>query len=533
MNQEIIEDDRESIYNNIDRKKAKEKKCNAIVKGIKCNNKAIVGLGEKYCFIHRSHWLKMRDMELGIIRCSQGRYCSINGIKQALTNEDINNKFKTCALCRNKDSDYSKKIRKTKDELRKELLKKNKSVCDKCSINKIYELKEMHRYEDGSYSNYCKDHHEKRKIEDIKRSKTEHRIKYNKEYEKSEGRKTSKKLWRANNPDKVYIYYTSYRARKLNEDPIEYRKKQAANARRYREKLTEEKITEIYEKKKNNPVIIYSYYEYRADMNKLDFEIEFEDFVDILSANCHYCDAETNYTRDFMGIDRIDNEYGYIYGNIVPCCTMCNMMKYTETYEKFILKCDHIRYYIYENISKHQKVFKDKPSIKLIQKYKHCAEKRNVSFSLDKSTFNCLVNGECHYCGKCTEKNIHYNGIDRLSSNKGYTKNNCVTCCGDCNLMKNVYNYSEFIKKCRKISKRFENDIPSLKKLFKKSEMNNSTDKRKTPSKDEIKEIRKERNDERHRKTMESKTKENIEKRAAEIKERIKNKYAINIDDDE
>jgi len=60
----------------------------------------------------------------------------------------------------------------------------------------------------------------------------------------------------------------------------------------------------------------------------------------------------------------------------------------------------------------------------------------------------------CHYCGelikwkKHKEKNVrsaYY--LDRKNNNVGYTKNNCVVCCTDCNRLKsNEFTHDEFLK---------------------------------------------------------------------------------------
>lgn len=60
-----------------------------------------------------------------------------------------------------------------------------------------------------------------------------------------------------------------------------------------------------------------------------------------------------------------------------------------------------------------------------------------------------LIDGPCHYCGTrlankriCsnrpgrTMREYRYNGIDRLNNSCGYTIENCVSCCGSCNVAK-------------------------------------------------------------------------------------------------
>ena len=49
-----------------------------------------------------------------------------------------------------------------------------------------------------------------------------------------------------------------------------------------------------------------------------------EEYRKLIQLNCHYCDnslcKETG-----SGMDRIDNNVGYVLTNVVPCCTVCNL----------------------------------------------------------------------------------------------------------------------------------------------------------------------------------------------------------------
>jgi len=59
----------------------------------------------------------------------------------------------------------------------------------------------------------------------------------------------------------------------------------------------------------------------------------------------------------------------------------------------------------------------------------------------------------CYYCHSELSWNAYrrngYAGsnLDRVDSNKGYTKANCVACCGQCNTMKMAMSQSNFIAK--------------------------------------------------------------------------------------
>jgi hypothetical protein len=69
-------------------------------------------------------------------------------------------------------------------------------------------------------------------------------------------------------------------------------------------------------------------------------------------------------------------------------------------------------------------------------------------WALSKEQFRVLTKGNCVYCGKVPSRNFNghptfngtylYNGIDRVDNNRGYTIDNCVSCCWECNSMKHT-----------------------------------------------------------------------------------------------
>ncbi len=81
---------------------------------------------------------------------------------------------------------------------------------------------------------------------------------------------------------------------------------------------------------------VFNVYRNSAIKRGFSFELNREEFVDIVTKECIYCgDKLTNkHYRSlnngnflYTGIDRYDNEKGYIKGNCVPCCSVCNRMK--------------------------------------------------------------------------------------------------------------------------------------------------------------------------------------------------------------
>jgi len=96
---------------------------------------------------------------------------------------------------------------------------------------------------------------------------------------------------------------------------------------------------------KGNIKRYYSDYEVSARKRGLLFDLEFEAFSELVSKPCEYCDALSE--CEVNGIDRVNNDFGYVLENVVPCCSTCNKMKCDYTLEEF--KQHIIR--IYEKLS--------------------------------------------------------------------------------------------------------------------------------------------------------------------------------------
>jgi hypothetical protein len=90
----------------------------------------------------------------------------------------------------------------------------------------------------------------------------------------------------------------------------------------------------------------------------------------------------------------------------------------------------------------------------LFNSYRHSAADRNLEFKLTREQFELLVLSDCQYCG-CEPANMHHpkgcvegvlaNGVDRKDNGVGYTPENCVPCCKNCNFSKRDQSYDEFI----------------------------------------------------------------------------------------
>jgi hypothetical protein len=93
-------------------------------------------------------------------------------------------------------------------------------------------------------------------------------------------------------------------------------------------------------------IIFYSYSSSAKKVNR-SFELSLEQFKKITSSNCYYCNAipsriisssaKISKFGDYVcnGIDRMDNSKGYVEGNCVPCCEICNWAKSDRNCEEF------------------------------------------------------------------------------------------------------------------------------------------------------------------------------------------------------
>lgn len=77
-------------------------------------------------------------------------------------------------------------------------------------------------------------------------------------------------------------------------------------------------------------------YRKSAQARGLELSLSREDMIKLFGSACHYCGEPPRSVQinrrspsrfEYNGIDRVDSTRGYIHGNVVPCCAMCNRMK--------------------------------------------------------------------------------------------------------------------------------------------------------------------------------------------------------------
>lgn len=487
---------------------------------LKCSNKAHPDCGNKYCRLHISQWLEFQQTGgKPVRRCSSRTKCNPEekgrSLKAILPDDYPH---KRCAVCLEKE--------RSRDKIRRNnIVSKNEKIvdsyfCKKCGNE--YPISEVSITSLGQVSYYCeKCFNTRQQI-----TKARNRVydkEYGKEYESRPERKLMKKKWREDNQDKVKLYYTESRAKKLMENPDEYRKRNAENAKKWREK-NPDKVAMFNENRKKSIDHIFYAYQDKAERRGLKFFIDRELFEHIIKTECYYCDYIDE--DGINGMDRLNNNGDYSEDNTVACCKMCNFMKNTLNESTFILMCSHISYHNNYEISKlYPHVFNNYCGDNY-EYYVISADKRGKTFELTKKQYYKLKNGKCYLCGR-ESNDKHNNGIDRYDNSQGYTIDNCRTCCGDCNYMKKNYDYDEFINQCALIAENHFDRFSDLEECWEPSKFNVTNTKK--LSKDDMSVLSQKKKEIRHQKTMSTKTPKYLEQMRQDIRKRRSGKNIFDV----
>jgi hypothetical protein len=96
---------------------------------------------------------------------------------------------------------------------------------------------------------------------------------------------------------------------------------------------------------------LFNQYVRGAKMRHHEFNLNYDEFVEIITKDCYYCGNPPKKSSSkilinrghvneppfyYNGIDRIDSKLNYESKNVIPCCPMCNYMKNTVGQEDFI-----------------------------------------------------------------------------------------------------------------------------------------------------------------------------------------------------
>ena len=89
-------------------------------------------------------------------------------------------------------------------------------------------------------------------------------------------------------------------------------------------------------------------YKHSAKQRNITYSLSDNLLLQLVKEPCNYCNSEPfkphREDNNFLynGLDRINNNIGYLESNVVPCCYICNKMKGVLSKEEFMEHLDKI-----------------------------------------------------------------------------------------------------------------------------------------------------------------------------------------------
>ena len=188
---------------------------------------------------------------------------------------------------------------------------------------------------------------------------------------------------------------------------------------------------------------------YSAKKKGIRMELSEEEYKELMQQPCTYC-GFLDEKKGFGGVDRMDSSKGYTKENCVSCCKKCNFMKTCLDPVTFIDRARHLA-----NITQKPNAW-PKTKITSYVQHKNSAENRKISCDLTIDDHDALVTSQCSYC-----RINNAGGIDRKDSKLGYSVENCVACCAECNYFKKTMTPEQLIDQCNRIASFWESGSSS------------------------------------------------------------------------
>ncbi len=100
----------------------------------------------------------------------------------------------------------------------------------------------------------------------------------------------------------------------------------------------------------------------------------------------------------------------------------------------------------------------------IFRQYRNACNARGMVFNLTREQVDELLQGNCFYCGveprfrskmRGSIGAFCYNGIDRMANHLGYFPENCVSCCGTCNIAKQDMPLHRFVTWVERLRENF------------------------------------------------------------------------------
>lgn len=221
---------------------------------------------------------------------------------------------------------------------------------------------------------------------------------------------------------------------------------------------------------------MFKEYTRSAIKRNIAFDLSLEDLKILALDKCYYCDYIKD--KEINGIDRINNDIGYLKDNCVTCCKICNRMKmyYHPLFFIQICKIYSSPNFPAKTFYKYWFEYYGKSSNKCFSYYKKTTEaRRNIKVNITQGDWDELTILPCYLCGYSDPAGI---GLDRVDNTKReYSRDNIKPCCSNCNMIKNELSLDALLEKAKLISEKWSDTtifetIPRTKNIMKKSIVN-------------------------------------------------------------
>jgi len=182
----------------------------------------------------------------------------------------------------------------------------------------------------------------------------------------------------------------------------------------------------------------------------------------VKSCGCHFIDPDKLLGKRFSALEVIDSIYNK-HGCRYVCVCDCGEMKLLLPSDLIKKNSTSCGCGIHSN---NARIKEDRTAIALSRAYRksikrHCEISPDIPSDMTRENFYALFQGNCFYCGRKPSNSfpdktfgniISYQGIDRVDSNRGYFKDNCVSCCTFCNNFKSDLTQEAFLEKIQQIA---------------------------------------------------------------------------------
>jgi hypothetical protein len=105
--------------------------------------------------------------------------------------------------------------------------------------------------------------------------------------------------------------------------------KQYHESEGYKAKVTSGYFAAAQRKNARNIKERYNYASNVASRRKLEFNLSLDQYQSLILQHCYYCETVTFGKESGGGLDRINNDKGYTFDNVLPCCGDCNKHRHT------------------------------------------------------------------------------------------------------------------------------------------------------------------------------------------------------------